>query len=258
LLFITTGREYDQERYAIDAFFANLFLVNSWGLIPTLSWNIPSWSISVEFLAYLLFPFFLLTVLKIKSLAGYIIAAISVILILASSFFYLGLDSIGQGLPFSGVIRCSLEFLLGVYIWNIFSYLFNSKQNKNEVAVVLLLILLILLFVGIYFQLPDYTSIAAISASLILFCAYIEAKFNFKVPKFWRWLGDISFSVYMLHYLLRDIMKLFLNEGSTPFVWIVLYFALLLLFSHICFKYVEIKSQKLVLMALLPTKKSIA
>lgn len=40
-------------------FVLNLLLLHAWGLTDLVSWNQPSWSISAEFFAYLLFPFLL-------------------------------------------------------------------------------------------------------------------------------------------------------------------------------------------------------
>ncbi len=37
---------------------AQIFMVHAWGLAPEASWNHPSWSISAEWFAYLLFPVF--------------------------------------------------------------------------------------------------------------------------------------------------------------------------------------------------------
>lgn len=41
----------------IYTFILNLFLIQSWGFTDLVSWNQPSWSISTEMFAYLLFPF---------------------------------------------------------------------------------------------------------------------------------------------------------------------------------------------------------
>ena len=36
---------------------ANFLLIHAWGVVDTSGWNQPSWSISVELFAYLVFPF---------------------------------------------------------------------------------------------------------------------------------------------------------------------------------------------------------
>ncbi len=48
---------YDPTQYVLG-----LFLVQAWGFLPGYGWNVPSWSISVEFAAYLLFPLLCLLV----------------------------------------------------------------------------------------------------------------------------------------------------------------------------------------------------
>ncbi|MFL5337706.1 MAG: acyltransferase family protein, partial [Geminicoccaceae bacterium] len=40
-------------------FLASLFLVQNWGFLHALKWNVPAWSISTEACAYLLFPLLL-------------------------------------------------------------------------------------------------------------------------------------------------------------------------------------------------------
>ncbi|WP_374573446.1 acyltransferase family protein [Phenylobacterium sp.] len=45
---------------------ANLLMVHAWGFAPVAGWNHPSWSISAEWFAYLTFPLFAWTALKLK------------------------------------------------------------------------------------------------------------------------------------------------------------------------------------------------
>ena len=46
---------------------ANLLLIHAWGATSALSWNQPSWSISAEWFAYLLFPVMLAAALRCRS-----------------------------------------------------------------------------------------------------------------------------------------------------------------------------------------------
>ena len=52
------------------SFVTQLLLVASWGINYTLSWNLPSWSLSSEWLGYLLFPFMAITANKIRHPIG--------------------------------------------------------------------------------------------------------------------------------------------------------------------------------------------
>ncbi len=42
--------------FKAGTFVINLFLLQAFGLIPYYTYNVPSWSISAEWFAYLLFP----------------------------------------------------------------------------------------------------------------------------------------------------------------------------------------------------------
>ena len=44
------------QAFSIESFIANLFLLQAWGFIDYLSWNVAAWAISSLFAAYLLFP----------------------------------------------------------------------------------------------------------------------------------------------------------------------------------------------------------
>lgn len=242
--FYVTGREVDLVRFSVDSFIANIFLINSWGVVSTLTWNIPSWSISVEFLSYCLFPLMLMLVKPLNGFFRLILGVLFGCSLLAFYFHATDFTSIGDGLPFSGVIRCALEFFIGILIWNIYNKLMLVSSERGLICSNLAALFVFLVLCSYSFRIPDFVVIALASAIVVLFCALFEVSYNIKVPRPLRWLGDISFSVYMLHYLLRDVMKLFLPEGQTPLIWIVLYFALLLLSSHLCFQYVEKRSQK--------------
>jgi peptidoglycan/LPS O-acetylase OafA/YrhL len=53
---------YDLPYHSINtwpSFIANLFLVQAWNILPSLTWNGASWFVSVEFLLCLLFPIYL-------------------------------------------------------------------------------------------------------------------------------------------------------------------------------------------------------
>ncbi len=50
------GVAVNENRYSTSSFFANLLLLNAWGVTDQMTWNFPAWSISAEWAAYLLFP----------------------------------------------------------------------------------------------------------------------------------------------------------------------------------------------------------
>jgi len=103
---------------------AHLFMVHAWGTTAAVGWNFPSWSISAEWLAYLLFPLVAGVVLKAKRWSG-LFAAGALALCLVS---FLVLDNLSTVLPgvgqnFSqmtaqiGALRILPSFVLGVALF---------------------------------------------------------------------------------------------------------------------------------------------
>lgn len=103
---------------------AHLFMVHAWGATPAVGWNFPSWSISAEWAAYLLFPLIAALVLKAQRWAG-LIAGGALALCLVS---FAALDNLHAVLPWVGndfsqmtaqigALRILPSFLLGVALY---------------------------------------------------------------------------------------------------------------------------------------------
>ncbi len=103
---------------------AHLFMVHAWGTTSAVGWNFPSWSISAEWLAYLLFPLVAGLVLKAKRWSG----AVAVGALALCVFSFWALDNLsavfpGVGQNFSqmtaqiGALRILPSFLLGVALY---------------------------------------------------------------------------------------------------------------------------------------------
>jgi peptidoglycan/LPS O-acetylase OafA/YrhL len=99
-------------------------MVHAWGTTSAVGWNFPSWSISAEWLAYLLFPLLAGVVLKAKRWCGSF-AAGALALCLVSFFILDNLSAVlpGVGQNFSqmtaqiGALRILPSFLLGVALY---------------------------------------------------------------------------------------------------------------------------------------------
>ncbi|MCA8886093.1 MAG: acyltransferase, partial [Hyphomonadaceae bacterium] len=62
--------ESNPDAFRLSDLPAHLLMIHAWGTTPTVGWNFPSWSISAEWLAYLLFPLVAGLVLKAKRWSG--------------------------------------------------------------------------------------------------------------------------------------------------------------------------------------------
>jgi peptidoglycan/LPS O-acetylase OafA/YrhL len=103
---------------------AHLFMVHAWGATPSVGWNFPSWSISAEWAAYLLFPLVAALVLRAQRWSAWM-AAGALALCLVS---FAALSNLHQVLPWVGrdfsqmtaqigALRILPSFLLGVALY---------------------------------------------------------------------------------------------------------------------------------------------
>jgi peptidoglycan/LPS O-acetylase OafA/YrhL len=103
---------------------AHLFMVHAWGTTAAVGWNFPSWSISAEWAAYLVFPLITAFVLKAQRWAG-VFAGGALALCLIS---FAALDKLHAVLPWVGndfsqmtaqigALRILPSFLLGVALY---------------------------------------------------------------------------------------------------------------------------------------------
>ncbi len=115
--------ESNPDAFRLSDLPAHLFMVHAWGATPSVGWNFPSWSISAEWAAYLLFPLIAAFVLKAKRPA--LMAAGALALCLASFAALSNLHALAPwvGRDFSqmtaqiGALRILPSFLLGVSLY---------------------------------------------------------------------------------------------------------------------------------------------
>ncbi len=102
----------DPERFGLDDFLLQLFLVNAWETTSRHAWNYPSWALSVEWAGYLVFPFVLAALTRLPRLA-----VPAVPLLGFAGIFALGAQDPNVGLNYTlhlGLLRFALEFATGL------------------------------------------------------------------------------------------------------------------------------------------------
>jgi peptidoglycan/LPS O-acetylase OafA/YrhL len=63
---MTLGMNYSAQAFTARSFVLSLFLLNGWGFAGSEGWNVPSWSVSSEWFAYLIFPILATVVLRVR------------------------------------------------------------------------------------------------------------------------------------------------------------------------------------------------
>ena len=178
---------------------SNVFLLHSSGIgdqgcYNCTSWNYPSWSISAEWLSYFLIPFVVLFFKKWRQLASFIS------LILFGGLYFMIEARIGHLDVASslGWYRCISEMFLGVLVY----YVGFGRFRVKEFWVNLFFGITILL---IHFRSPDSFVVALIAILLLLVVnSHGHRVLDFK----WlRWLGQRSYSIYIVHALVQDVLS---------------------------------------------------
>jgi peptidoglycan/LPS O-acetylase OafA/YrhL len=178
---------------SVSAFVANVFMVQ--GLdAGNLSWNYPSWSISVEFMAYLLFPFALPAIWRASDKAKFAMALFLVALLALLAVVTKGNFDQWDG-PIT-LLRCLPEFILGTLLYCAFRAVpQGSFLGRDALVFGVLLLIVFCLHLGA----PDLL-ITCLFAVLVLTAVLNRGSFAALAslsPLIW--LGDVSYSLYLVH-----------------------------------------------------------
>jgi len=237
-------------RNNIETLIYNIFLVQSWGVWEDASWNKPSWSISAEFFAYLIFPFFIAFVLKTYKQRVVIVGFIMIIVMIIYRDFYDGKTfGFGDG---EALYRCLVEFIYGVL-----GFVITKKNNLKFVEFLekswIQIILVIILLCSI--SMSDYESLVILLyLPLIISISHDNGLIsNILKYKGFHYLGVISYSIYLNHALMlfvyRDIRVYFfgfppsLGLMTESIIFLILTVCTILV-SHLTYTYIEDRLRK--------------
>jgi peptidoglycan/LPS O-acetylase OafA/YrhL len=190
---------------SLESLFASLLLAQSLGLFSSVTWNAPSWSISVEFYTYFLFA------AAAWAIRGYLVPA-AIVLIVGSLWiiFKFAHGFMGVGLDY-GLFRCIAGFFMGYLTYRAYCA-YHARWTRPagtalrlEVAA-FAVALLFLLYAGR--GVP--TLAAPFIFALVVFVFALErgpiSRLLQSQP--FRALGEWSYSIYMVHaFLVVLIMR---------------------------------------------------
>ena len=95
----------------------HVLLLQNWGLIDQLGWNVPAWSISCELAAYLLFSLVAVGLGGRRLPSGVLVAVLALLMLaLWGLFAAFGKPLLGNDIPHLGLPRCLLEFGMGTIV----------------------------------------------------------------------------------------------------------------------------------------------
>lgn len=200
---------------------ANITMVQAWGFSKSLT--APAWSISTEFLAYLLFPLLLSITLFCSRTKAILTALMSSCILLALSLTPETLIDFGkEGKPmniwneqsFGPVLRCVTEFTIGILCYRLFqsenrpAWLQKTITSYAITGVIVLLLMI---------PEADIVIVALFAPLLVNFSLsknYITQLFGM-APLYH--LGLISYSLYLCHlmtYWIKPFLRSYISQEN--------------------------------------------
>ncbi|NIJ53654.1 acyltransferase family protein [Dyadobacter arcticus] len=238
----------------IFTFITSLFLLNSTPIFDPkdVSWNIPSWSISAEMIAYIIFAALTLTIFVLRADRAKNWIYFLMVLVAAGA-----LISIQNGFKIDftfdyGFLRGIVGFFLGAICVNIFrlSYsTFSLTHSSWFTAAEILAVIAIIVLICNGQSLKDigfvYEALFFASIYIFAFERGIISR-SIKNIKLLQNLGKYSYSIYMSHALMISIFNVvfirILKFPETAYSYLfIVNFLIIYIFSAGTYKYIEMR-----------------
>ncbi len=228
--------------FSPEAFVANAFLVQNWAPRFSVTWNGPAWSVSVEWAAYVAFPFLVPIVLRVQSRR---VAAGAAVLCIA--LFAGGSIACGQYDPhliFRGaLVRMALEFTAGCFLYRAFMLGARIDDRAGAVAVAGGVACLLLAPRSAFVALPLFLVVLLLGMQGR---SVVVRVFESRAALF---LGEVSYSIYLMHWFLlilaTHVVRTVAPELSHGDAWKAVFLVVLIPVSYLGFRFVELPSRRL-------------
>ncbi|MCP4105609.1 MAG: acyltransferase [Desulfobacteraceae bacterium] len=243
---------YDDGRNPSLLILTNITLTHAWGFYEGMSFNYPSWSISTEFLAYLVFPVLSALLSKKHSYFYFVSCLVLLACLYLVSFQKQGLLSVDFKYGFC-VYRCIILFSVGIILFEISGKLSKriADYTGSDTSLLLSIVFTVILM--------DYGMSADVSVIPLFMWIVISARFNkgvfYKILslKPLHFLGQISYSIYMNHAFIqttwamifpKHFSKIFTKtQGITMFF---LFMMLVLVCSWFTYIFIEKPARRII------------
>jgi len=189
--------------YSISSFISNIFLMHSLGIHNHLSWNYPSWSISVEFYTYILFAFVAVIDYRYRSFKW---PLYSILIGISFYLIYVNTQNLNDATFHFGIFRCIIGFFLGSICYRLF--LMTREKVIPQATLVEIGLMVFIYFFVTYLGAEKLSIVAPIIFALTVYVFSFEQGYvsNLLKGKIFQELGKWSYSIYMIHALIILIM----------------------------------------------------
>ena len=217
----------------------HVLLIQNWGFTDRLAWNDPSWSISAELGAYLLFPLLVRAVdwRRLPSWALFATAAAILLLL----HLAMAAPTLGTDIARFGLLRCLAGFATGTIV----CALWLRWRGRGRAPIVAAAGIALLGAWG--WGAPETLVVPAAFACLLLVLALTSGSADNPLEgRAIHYLGEISYATYLGHFMLWVVFKLlFVTDArAVPPMLIALYLTLVLAASVALYHLVERPAQR--------------
>ncbi len=224
-------------------------LIQNWGFTSQLAWNHPSWSISTELAAYLGFALFVPLIgqaIRRMSVTAKVLGALATsiaMIVLLDQFFMLhGETTLGPNIPYFGLARCLTQFICGVAMCIVWQTAHGPLLRISTAAVFMLSIALWMGGVA-----REVLTIPVAFAALVPLIASTSAlPHNPLASRIAVFLGEISYSTYLSHFLLWSVFKLmFVRDAANVSLLLgAIFLVATLVASVFLYRFVEVPARR--------------
>ncbi len=190
--------------YSVAKLWQNVALIQSWWVPIHESWNVPAWSISCEWAAYLLFPVLVSSGAVTRSVRRALMPGATALLLMALLLQNVHADGNNQ----YGLLRIAGEFVAGTSLCRLFHA--NVGQSWNWNLIIPLGVATAVLLLGFllpYGSLVAYWCVPCL-ALVVLGLAYGQSVWSRLLStRPFLFGGYVSYSLYMVHTLCFIILE---------------------------------------------------
>ena len=221
----------------------NIFLLQSWIFGKALIFNGPTWYLSTLISLLILFPALLSFQKKHPKFFLYFVIITNIYTYYAFLTFVRYSDniSIHHLINYSPIFHIS-SFVLGM---GVYSQIKNFKKKKYYSIFIILYFSFLILFVQYNKIIPYFSSLVAFSFTPLIMFLFLDSGVISQMlgNSFFIYLGNLSFSLYVLHNPIFLLYEKFVHEIDSNYHFI-LFFIILFVISNLTKYFIENKCYK--------------
>lgn len=213
---LAASQAVDWTRYSPGYFLLSVLLLQNWGFTGNLAWNVPAWSISTEWMAYLLFPGIAAAARLLRGRMLALLGILVPLVALACTLDFIG-EPLGGDIPRNGWIRCIGEFIAGVALYRLWACRAGGEPWRGLDRWIAAVAGLLGLALYLRLDLTEAWVLPGVWVCLV----YILATEPVLITRVLSWgpieqFGLWSYSTYLVHYFVRDWVKFLLVRDGIP------------------------------------------